>query len=61
MRNIKVVKCDDFITMERHYKLLKENYERLITINKNIQEQAKDKVLAQDIIIADIRTNYDAV
>ena len=47
--------------MERHYKLLKENYERLITINKNIQDQAKDKELAQDILIADMRTNYDAV
>ena len=36
-------KCDDFIPMERNYKLLKENYEKLMTINKNIQEQAKDK------------------
>ena len=54
-------KCDNFITMERSYRLLKENYERLITINKNIQEQAKDKELAQDILLVDMRTNYDSV
>ena len=33
----------------------------MITINKNIQEQAKDKELAQDILIAELRTNYDSI
>ena len=35
--------CPAFHTMEVKFKLLKENYERLITINKNLQDQAKDR------------------
>ena len=54
-------KCDKFNTLERNYKLLKENYERLNTINKNVQDQAKDKQFAQDVQIAELRTNYDSV
>ena len=37
--------------MEVNYKLLKENYERLITINKNVQAQAKDKKYVLDVLL----------
>ena len=47
--------------MQRNYKLLKENYERLITINKNIQDQANDKEYAQEILGSELRTNYESV
>ena len=33
--------CKNLKTLERNYEVLKENYERLVTINKNIQEEAK--------------------
>ena len=46
-------KCEDLVTVERNYKLLKENYERLVTINKSIQVEAKDKGYAQDLLLAD--------
>ena len=52
--------CQGFERVELNYKLLKENYERLITINKNLQAQAKDKEYAQDVLISELRTNYDA-
>ena len=39
---------------------MKENYDRLITIHKGLQEQSKDKY-AQDILIADLRTNYEGI
>ena len=44
-------KCPCFEEMEVNYKLLKENYERLITINKNVQAQAKDKKYVQDVLL----------
>ena len=47
--------------MEVKFKLLKENYERLITINKNLQNQAKDWGYAQDVLNAELRNNYDSV
>ena len=53
--------CPAFHTMEVKYKLLKENYERLITINKNLQDQAKDRGYAQDVLMAEVRNNYDSV
>ena len=53
-------KCQGFERVELNYKLLKENYERLITINKNLQAQAKDKEYAQDVLISELRTSYDA-
>ena len=61
LKSIACGKCDKFNTLERNYKLLKENYERLNTINKNVQDQAKDKQFAQDVQIAELRTNYDSV
>ena len=54
-------KCEELNSIKRKYKLLKESYERLITINKNFQEQAKDKAFAQDVLMAEMRTNYDTV
>ena len=53
--------CPAFHTMEVKFKLLKENYERLITINKNLQDQAKDRGYAQDVLNAELRNNYDSV
>ena len=53
-------KCKEFDILDRNYKLLKENYERLVTINKNLQNQAKDREYAQDVLQAELRTNYDS-
>ena len=52
-------KCKENEILERKYELLKEQYERLVAINKNIQEEAKDKDLAKDILVAELRSSYD--
>ena len=52
--------CPAFHNMEVKFKLLKD-YERLITINKNLQDQAKDKSYVQDVLMAELRNNYDSV
>ena len=44
---------------EEQYKVLKDNYERLIDINKRLQEDAKDKEYAMDVQIAELREGYE--
>ena len=44
-------KWRDFETSEADHKLLKENYERLININKKLQAQVKDNEYAFDVQI----------
>ena len=41
------------------HRILKENYERLISINKKLQSQVKDKEYALDVQIEELRGGYE--
>ena len=48
-----------FRTLESSHRLLTENYERLITINKKLQAQTKDKDYAMDVQLEELRGGYE--
>ena len=52
-------KCKEYETLEASHTLLKENYERLIEINKKFQTVSKDKEVALDIQLEDLRRGYE--
>ena len=54
-------KCKEFETLQTNYQMLKENYERLININKKLQAQNKDKDMAVDIQLEELRSGYERV
>ena len=51
-------KCLEYDRLLIDYNLLKENYERLIAINKKHQDQNKDKELAQNIQMEELRNGF---
>ena len=52
-------KCKEYERLLIEHNLLKENYERLITINKKHQDQNKDKELAQNIQMEELRRGFE--
>jgi hypothetical protein len=52
-------KCKDYEVFESSHNILKENYERLISINKKLQSQAKDKEYALDVQIGELWGGYE--
>ena len=42
-----------------NFKILKENYERLVDINKNLQDQSKDKEYALDVQMSELKEGYE--
>ena len=45
--------------LEKDFKELRENYERLIAINKKLTEQAKDKKFAVQVHVEELRNGYE--
>ena len=52
-------KCKDYKSLEDRFKALTENYERLTVINKMLQEQNKDKELAFEVQIAELKSGFE--
>ena len=52
-------KCKDYENLQANHNLLKENYERLIAINKKLQAQSKDKEYALDVQVEELRGGYE--
>ena len=47
--------------IERDYKLLQENYERLIELNKDLQSEAKDRNYSVEIQLEELKSEYEKV
>ena len=52
-------KCEDFAIIENNYKILKESYERLVVINKQLQTRTDDKEYALEVQNEELRNGYE--
>ena len=52
-------KCKKYDELLPNYNQLKENYERLIQINKKLQTNSKDKEYALEIQLEELRVGYE--
>ena len=52
-------KCEKYDELHSKYDMLKENYERLILINKKLQLNSKDKEYALEIQMEELRSGYE--
>ena len=52
-------RCENLNIIENNYKILKESYERLVTINKQLQSQQNDRAYALEIQNEELKNGFE--